>query len=109
MIPGGIAELEAFRSDVKQVAVRRDLSTATQFGARLNNLVSRFDRHASKLPESARPLLELAHAHVRAMMNCPRRMRLDDTWQDDFVVEAIKAANALITLAHSLPDDTEGK
>jgi hypothetical protein len=80
----------------------RDLATATEFGGRLNRIISRIDRHADELTLSQRALLDLAHAHVRSMMNCPRRMRLDDIWPSDFVLEATKAADALISLSRLL-------
>lgn len=97
-----ISSLEQFRKEVQAVAVRRDLATATEYGVALNRLVAPFDRRVADLTAEQRTLLELAHSHLQAMMNCPRRMRLDDTWQDDFVVEAQKAAETLIILAHSL-------
>jgi len=94
-------DLERFRHDVAEVARRRDLSTATEYGVRLNRLISGFDRRVADLDRRQRALLELAHVHVRAMMNCPRRMRLDNAWPDDFVDEATKTADALISLARA--------
>jgi hypothetical protein len=98
MLPD-VTELEEFRSQVQEVAEKRDLATATEYGARLNRIISRFDRGAGQVPASQQLLLELAHSRVRLMMNCPRRMRLDNTWQDDFVIQAVKAVDALMTLA----------
>ncbi|GEM_PF-5975777 len=97
----GRRELVRFREEVGAVAVKRDLWTATEFGARLNRLMSATDRRKDSLSLTQQGLLELARSHVQAMMNCPRRMRLDDTWQDDFVLEARKAADILISLYSS--------
>jgi hypothetical protein len=97
-----VGAIENFRAEVSAVAIKRDLATATDVGARLNRLISQIDRMADRLTPSQRALLGIAHGHVRAMMNCPRRMRLDNTWQDDFVAEATKAADTLLTLARSM-------
>lgn len=91
--------LEGFLNEVGEVAIRRDLGTATTFGARLNRIVSHIDRHLGDLSASQKALVDLAQMHIRAMMDCPRRMRLDNTWQDDFVHEAMTAAEALISAA----------
>lgn len=93
---GGLRE---FLRDVNEVAQKRDLGTATVFGGHLNRIVSQVDRHADELSPRQRALVELAHAHIQTMMNCPRRMRLDNTWQDDFVAEATKAAELLLSAA----------
>jgi len=93
-----LAEVKRFQERVGDVAERRDLWTATERGAELNRIISRLDREADRFSPGQRALLELAHTHVAEMMNCPRRMRLDDTWQDDFVVAARKAAEAVVSL-----------
>jgi hypothetical protein len=91
-------ELNAFENGLDAVTSRRDLMTATDAGARMNRLVSKIDRLEGELSETQQGLLSVAHDHIRAMVDCPRRMRLDNTWQDDFVDEARRAAAALRTL-----------
>ena len=90
-----LGELEAFSEDVVEVAVRRDLPTATEYGIRLNRIISAFDRQSGDMHEAQRAQLATAHEHLQAMMNCPRRMRLDDTWPNDFVIEARRTIEAL--------------
>ncbi len=90
-----LGELQRFSDDVVEVAVKRDLATATEYGMRLNRIISTFDRQAAAMTEAQRTCLELAHEHLRSMMNCPRRMRLDDTWPNDFVIEARRTVEEL--------------
>jgi hypothetical protein len=95
------SDLVRYRSDVAEVGRKRDLATATEYGATLNRFVSEFDRRSGELTAAEGALLEIVHAHVRVMMDCPRRMRLDTTWPDDFVNEARAAADVLITLVNA--------
>jgi hypothetical protein len=95
-----LGELERFSQDVVEVAVNRDLATATDYGIRLNRIISAFDRQSGEMGEDQRAQLALAHEHLLSMMNCPRRMRLDDTWPNDFVIEARRTVEALRLTAH---------
>jgi hypothetical protein len=92
-------DVESFRANIGEVARRRDLQTATMRGAELNRIVSRLDRRSSEMSESQRVLLEVVHGHLREMMDCPRRMRVDDTWPDDFVAAARRAVEAVRSLS----------
>lgn len=100
-----VQELEDFKRDVLNVAVARDLQTATDYGLRMNRLLSGFDRQSDRLTTAQKTLLTEAHNHVVEMMNCPRRMRLDTTWPNDFVIAARQAADALIAIAKGQSDD----
>jgi hypothetical protein len=102
-----VSAIEKFKEDVINVSDERNLAIATEYGLRLNRLVSAVDRQANLIPAHLRPLLDLAHTHVQNMLNCPRRMRLDDVWPVDFVEEARKAADALISLAEATGDGAD--
>ncbi|HZT96716.1 MAG TPA: hypothetical protein VFB34_07745, partial [Chloroflexota bacterium] len=67
-------------------------------GIRLNRIISEFDRRADHLTAAQHERLATAHEYVRLMMNCPRRMRLDDVWPNDFVVAARAATDALLSV-----------
>lgn len=97
-LPVDPEDVRRFRRSVDDVAIKRDLWTATERGAEFNRIISALTRNATKLSEGQVALLDMARTDLRAMMDCPRRMRLDDTWPDDFVREARKAADVVISL-----------